>query len=271
MTFGITAAAVATVGVGLSAASAAGAFGGSVDSYEPTPEELAAASAAREVYGLGRQIQNPLDRQARRDLVEMRSPYMMASQAGLADSQAVGQLMPGLQQAQAQAMMTSGGPGSGRWAAGLGASSAMLDAARRQAQAQGRLGGVNQYLTRAGQYLDRRTQDLDLGLQGMTTGGKEAATALSNRIQAQVANKVAANQAMGQLGGSLIGAGMGMFGAAGNMAGGAAGALNGAETGRSFLQPALQSAAAGPYRGIFSGLVPAGTTVSEMGNIASAF
>lgn len=245
MTFAITAAGVAAVGVGVSAASAAGAFSGEVDKLEPTPEELEAAEWNRQVYALGRRIQNPLDKAARQDLAYLQSPQALATQGGLASSQAVGQISPQLQQAQLQAAQSSGGPGSGRWAANLAAGSAALDASRRSADASARANGLSSFVGRTGQFLGRRGDDLQSGLASMTQGGQQAADALRTRIQAQVANNIAANQAMGQLGGSLIGMGMGGLGATGALSGlgGAAGSLRGAETGLSVFQPALQSVA----------------------------
>lgn len=58
MTFG---AVVAAVGVGVSAASAAGAFNGKVDKRRTTPEELSAQEANRSVYDQGKAWQTQLD------------------------------------------------------------------------------------------------------------------------------------------------------------------------------------------------------------------
>jgi hypothetical protein len=69
-------------------------------------------------------------------------------------------------------------------------------------------------MSRTGQFLGRRTADLKSGLNGMTSGGQQAAEAQASRIQSQVQNNIASNQAMGQLGGTIASVGMAGYKAA---------------------------------------------------------
>lgn len=214
--------AVTAAGLGLSAASAAGAFNGPVEKRLPTPGEIAAGKEAQAVYQIGRKIQTPLDRMAREDLQYLGSNAAMRNAGGLGVDQMwqrTGQLGQGLQQEAAR----SGGPGSGRFFGQLGQGAAIIDSGVRQANLQGRLGGLNEYIARQGQFLNRRTNDLQTGMATMSTGGAQAAQNQNARIQAQVNNNIATNQAMGQIGGSLMSVGMMGLGAAGK-AGGAGGA-----------------------------------------------
>lgn len=200
--------AVAAIGIGLSAASAFGAFGGKVDKWAPTPQEMEAAKWAKNVYNLGRDIQVPLDELARKDLTYLGSDAAANQAQGLAVSDAAGGLYPQLDQNALVAAQASGGPGSGRWWDTVKDSKAGLNRGLTTASVQGRLGALNNYMTRTGQFLDRRTADLKSGLAGMTSGGQQAADAQAARIQGQVANKIAANQSMGQIGGMLTSVGM---------------------------------------------------------------
>ena len=222
MPFAAVGAVVSVAGLGMSAASAAGAFSGPVEKRLPTPAEIEAGKEARAIYQLGRKIQVPLDQQARKDLQYLGSNKAMeaaGSQGVNQFWQQTGALGAGLQQSAA----ASGGPGSGRFFSQLGQGATMVDAGTRQANAQGRLGGMNQYLARQGQFLNRRTNDLQTGLATMSTGGAQAVQNQNARIQAQIQNNIATNQAMGQIGGSLMGLGMGAA-SAGLGAGGAAAA-----------------------------------------------
>lgn len=213
---------IGAIGVGMSAASAAGAFSGSVDKPIPTGEELDALKAARQSYALGRKIQSPLDALSRQDLRYLGSDQALAN-AGSEGVNAMwrqaGPVGSGLYEAAA----ASGGPGSGRFWGQMGNGMAALDSGVRQANVQGRLGGLNQYLARQGQFLARRTNDLKTGMDTMTVGAAQAAANQNARIQAQVQSNIAANQAMGQLGGALTSFGMGMAGGIGGGAGGASG------------------------------------------------
>ena len=204
----LAAGAIGAVGLGMSAAGAAGAFSGKVDQQGPTPEEMSAARDAKKVYRLGKELQQPLDAMARNDLKYLSSNQAMDNAAGQGVNQfwqqAGPQLGTGLQSVAAQ----SGGPGSGRFWNQMGQGTAMLDAGMRQANMQGRLGGLNQYLAKSQQFLGRRVDDLNEGLGMMTSGGAQAQQNKQNRISAQVANNVAANQAAGQIGGSLMSVGM---------------------------------------------------------------
>jgi hypothetical protein len=232
MVFGLSGAAiaagtVAVAGLGMSAASAAGAFSGPVEKRMPTPGEIEAGKEARYAYQIGRKIQVPLDQQARSDLQYLGSDQAMdaaGDQGANQFWQQAGSLGQGLQ----QATKVSGGPGSGRFFSQLGQGTSMVDAGVMGGRMQGRLDGLNQYLARKGQFLTRRTNDLQTGLATMSTGGAQAAQNQNDRIQAQIKNNIAANQAMGQIGGSLMSVGMMGMSAAG---GGTAGQGSGAGTG----------------------------------------
>ena len=204
----LAAGAIGAVGLGMSAAGAAGAFSSKVDQQGPTLEEMSAARDAKKVYRMGKEFQQPLDAMARSDLKYLGSNQAMGNAASQGVNQfwqqAGPQLGTGLQSVAAQ----SGGPGSGRFWNQMGQGTAMLDAGMRQANMQGRLGGLNQYLARNQQFLGRRVDDLNEGLGMMTSGGAQAQQNKQNRISAQVANNVAANQAAGQIGGSLMSVGM---------------------------------------------------------------
>lgn len=224
MTFGLSAAAIAGIGVGvsaigtgISAASAAGAFNGSVDSPVPTGAEIAATKAARQSYALGRKIQAPLDQMSRDDLHYLQSKQALAN-AGSAGVNQVWQQPIG--QGLYQTAATTGGPGSGRWWGQMGAGTAAVDARVKQANAQGRLSGLGQYVARQGQFLDRRTNDLKTGMDTMSLGAAQAAQNQAARIQSQIQNNAARSAAMSQLGGSVAGMGSGMMGIAGAMSGG---------------------------------------------------
>lgn len=221
MVFGASAAAIAAgslavgvAGLGVSAASAAGAFNGPVEKRLPTPGEIAAGKEAQAVYQIGRKIQAPLDRMAREDLQYLGSNAAMRNAGELGVDQMwqrTGQLGQGLQQEASR----SGGPGSGRFFGQLGQGAAAIDSGVRQANLQGRMGGLNEYMARQGQFLNRRTNDLQTGLATMSTGGVQAAQNQNARIQAQVNNNIATNQAVGQVGGSMMGVGLAGLGAAG--------------------------------------------------------
>lgn len=216
------AATVGAVGLGMSAAGAAGAFGSSVDQSGPTMAEQQAGKYARQTYNLGRKIQTPLDALAREDLRYLGSNRALATAGDAGVNQFWNQAGAIGQQLTPVANM-SGGPGSGRWMSQLGSGTASLDSGLRAAEAQGRIGGLNQYLARQGQFLGRRTNDLNAGLGAMTSGGAMAAQNQMATRQAQIQNNIAANQAMGQIGGTMVGIGMGGV-SAGLGAGGAAGA-----------------------------------------------
>lgn len=213
---GAMAVGVGAAGLGLSAASAAGAFNGPVEKRMPTPGEIEAGKEAQLTYQLGRKIQTPLDAMARDDLRYLGSNDAMSAAGGRGVNQMwqqAGQLGRGLQQSAAQ----SGGPGSGRFFGQLGQGASMIDAGVKGANMQGRLGGLNEYMARQGQFLNRRTNDLQTGLATMSTGGAQAAQNQNARIQAQINNNIATNQAMGQVGGSMMGLGMAGVQATGGM------------------------------------------------------
>jgi hypothetical protein len=201
-------AAVAAVGVGVSAASAAGAFGGTPDKWAPTPEELAAARAAKQVYNLGQQIQKPLDSISRDDLGYLNSQNALNESGSAGVDQMWRTAAPSFGNALTPVAASSGGPGSGRWFDQMGVGTNNVNNATMDSNVQGRIGGLNKYLGRTEQFLNRKTTDLKVGLGAMTSGGQQAADAQAQRINAQIQNKAAANAAMGQLGGTLASVGM---------------------------------------------------------------
>lgn len=217
------AATVGAVGLGMSAAGAAGAFGSSVDQSGPTMAEQEAARAARQTYNLGRKIQVPLDAMARKDLAYLGSGQALDAAGSEGVNQMWREIGPVGQQLAPVANM-SGGPGSGRWMNQLSQGTLALSNGAQAANVQGRLGGMNQYLARQGQFLGRRTGDLQAGLGAMTSGGAMAAQNQAMARQAQIQNNIAANQAMGQLGGTMVGIGMSGVSAGLGGAAGAAGA-----------------------------------------------
>ena len=210
---------MAVAGLGMSAAGAAGAFNGPVDKRYPTAEELSAARDAKKTYQLGREIQTPLDRMARADLKYLGSDQALTNAGAMGANELWQQAGPqfgvGLQQVAAQ----TGGPGSGRFWSQLGQGTSALDAGIRQANLQGRIGGLNQYIARNNQFLDRRAKDLDAGLGAMTSGGQQAMQNQNARINAQVQNNIAASQAMSSIGGTMVGMGSGMVTSGGGMQG----------------------------------------------------
>lgn len=247
MTFGAIGLAVSAVGVGMSAASAAGAFNGKVDSWTPTPEEQELAKRSQRLFNFGRKIQKPLDAMAKKDLQQLKSPAEYARRAGVASSQVMNQADPAIRNGLNQTAMASGGPGSGRFMAQLGTSGAALESGLTSAQAQGRLSGLQTYMGRSGQYLDRMTDDLNTGMGLMETGATQAAGRQADRINAQVQNNVARNQAMGQIGGALTSVGMGM-GSMGSAMGGVGAAGAGGSAGPS-MAPAMNPKVGAPYGG----------------------
>ena len=195
MTFGLSAAAIAgltvtAVGAGMSAASAAGAFNGSVDAYGPTPEELKAQGINDQVFRQGQEWQKQLDPISwgrldqglantiqqgaylkqyqdrlggvKRELNTLGGQGYYQDAANRSVNQAW-QQMPNMDKLVA-ASARSGGPGSGQFFAGLGTATSGMDAAVRGANLQGRMGYLDQYNKRRGQYgqqLDQFGQRLD--------------------------------------------------------------------------------------------------------------
>lgn len=236
------------VGTGVSVASSAGAFNGSVDKPTPTGEEMAAAKDARATYNLGRKIQSPLDALSRQDLRYLGSDQALANAGGQSVNQYWGQLGP-LGQQLHQTAARSGGPGTGAFWSQLGQGTAGLDAGVRAANMQGRLGGMNQYLARQGQFLNRRTGDLQTGLGIMSMGGAQAQQAQQARIQAQINSNIATSQAMSSIGGSIAGLGSGMMSAGMNGGGFSAGGGAGEGAGAAGAAGAGSSGLSGHYIG----------------------
>ena len=125
----------------------------------------------------------------------------------------------------------------------------MVDSGTRQANMQGRLSGMNQYLARQGQFLNRRTNDLQTGLATMSTGGAQAAANQNARIQAQIQNNIATSQAMGQVGGAMMSVGMAGMSMAGGGAGSGAGA-GATGSGPNLNSPAISNSLASRAAGI---------------------
>ena len=174
----------------MSAASAAGAFNGDVDSYGPTPEELKAQGINDQVFRQGQEWQKQLDPISWNRLDQslantiQQGAYLQQYQNRLgglkkelntlggqnyyqaAADRSVNQAwqkMPNLNQVGA-ASARSGGPGSGQFFSGLGTMTSGMDAATRGANLQGRMGYLDQYNKRRGQYgqqLDQFGQRLD--------------------------------------------------------------------------------------------------------------
>lgn len=209
--------AISAIGVGLSAASAAGAFNSGVDSYGPTPEELKSTEEARRAYSLGRKIQTPMDALARKDIAYLGSRPALDASANLGVNRA-------WQQAPQFGNLTpiaaaSGGPGSGRWWDSFGKVNNAIDSAISEANLNGRLGGIDQYIARTNALLDRRLADYSEGLKGMNLGADQAATNQNNRINAQIQGNIARSSAMSSIGGSMVGMGSGMMSAGGGLKG----------------------------------------------------
>lgn len=181
MPFAAVGAVVSVAGLGMSAASAAGAFNGPVDKSGPTPEEIRASELNRQAYEQGRFWQQQLDpmmnrrlkdelgylkqtnqrtgelRQELRELNDNRYYQNAADRAVSQAWQGYPQALQGVQQTAAQ----SGGPQSGAFISRMGDLNIGMDSAMRGANAQGRLGYLGEYAQRRGQMgqaLNQQTQ-----------------------------------------------------------------------------------------------------------------
>lgn len=201
MTFAMSAVAVA--GIGLSAASAAGAFNSPVDAYGPTQEELKAQGINDQVFRQGQEWQKQLDPISwnrldqglantiqqgaylqqyqnrlgglKRELNTLGNQNFYQDAANRSVNQAW-QQMPNMDKVVA-ASARSGGPGSGQFFAGLGAMTNSMDAAVKGANLQGRMGYLDQYNKRRGQYgqqLDQFGQRLDAFGAGLQNYANQA-------------------------------------------------------------------------------------------------
>lgn len=264
---GTIAAGTGIIGMGLSAASAAGAFNGPVDSRGPTPEELEATKLSKKVFKFSENLQKPIDALARKDLNTLKSPSQANLQEGTAVNAAMGADSPALERSLSDAATGSGGPGSGRFAARLGTAGAQLGSDVTKAKASGRITAIQDYLARSGQYVDRKSNDLETGMGLVQSGGDAAASRQAARIGAQVQRNIGTNQAIGQLGGSMMSLGMSGLSAAS----GAGGFTPGSETGKAGTVVNLKSVPTTPYNGALSGLVGPGETWGSMGNVAMAY
>lgn len=244
MSFAGIAVGIGAVGVGISGASAAGAFNHKVDKFQPTPQELDAAAKSKKLFQFGQDLQRPVDALAREDLGRLKSPGQYDRAAGEATSAVMDQADPMLRARLDQAAESSGGPGSGRWFARLGTAGSGLAGGLQEAKAGGRLGTLQNYLGRSGQYLDRMTGDVNTGMGLMEKAAGSAAERQGQRINAQVLDNQGRNQAIGQLGGSLVSLGMSGAGALGGGSGGA-----GAGAAKTGVAGAMNPAKGAPYGG----------------------
>lgn len=203
MSFAVAALGVTAVGVGISAASAAGAFNSPVDSYGPTNEELKAQGINDQVFRQGQEWQKQLDPISWNRLDQglantiQQGNYLQQYQSRLgglkrelntlggqnfyqdAANRSVNQAwqqMPNMDKVVASSAR-SGGPGSGQFFAGLGSMTNSMDAATRGANLQGRMGYLDQYNKRRGQYgqqLDQFGQRLDAFGTGLQNYANQA-------------------------------------------------------------------------------------------------
>ena len=191
MPFAAVGAITAVAGLGMSAASAAGAFSSKVDPRTATPEELEAARYNQQVFDQGQQWQKQLDplswqrldtalestvQQAnflkqyqdrlgglKRELGTLNGQGYYQDAANRAVNEAWNQYPQAQQQLTATAAR-SGGPGSGQFMSQLGGLAGGMDNAVRSAGVKGRMGYLADYTQRRGQYgqqLDAFGQRLD--------------------------------------------------------------------------------------------------------------
>lgn len=221
--FGLSAAAVAgiglgtsVIGTGLSMASAAGAFNGPVDKWQPTPEEMEAAKWSKKTFDLSQKLGTQADALTRKELEDIKSAEYAQDLENRQVNQFWGQAgdFSGPLTAAAQ---SSGGPGSGRWLNTVKDLNAGVNRGVYQAKIAGQLAPLEDYTTGLTGFVGRRAQDLRGGLGAMTSGGNASADAQAQKIQGQVANNIATSQAISGIGGSIAGVGSGLMGAAGKM------------------------------------------------------
>lgn len=179
MTFAMSA--VAVVGVGLTAASAAGAFNNKVDPMQTTGEEATAARYNKQVFEQGQQFQqrldplylNRLDKDLertvmgaadigqygkrlsglKRELGELNSGQRFQAAADQSVNQAWANIPDAGQNAARR-----GGAGSGQFFAGLGTQGNAMDAAMKGANVGGRLGWLNETQQFRDKYGQQREQ-----------------------------------------------------------------------------------------------------------------
>ena len=187
MTFAMSA--VAVVGVGLTAASAAGAFNNKVDPMGPTSEEQQAAKYNKQVFEQGQAFQKQLDplylnrldkdlertvmgaadigqygkrlSGLKRELGELNSGQRFQAAADQSVNQAwanMPALRPGSGTGPGQGSGTGGGPGSGQFFAGLGTQGNAMEAAVKGANVGGRLGWLNETQQFRDKYGQQREQ-----------------------------------------------------------------------------------------------------------------
>jgi hypothetical protein len=186
MTFGLSAAAIA-VGVGMSAAGAAGAFSNKVDAMGPTPEEQQAAQYNKQVFEQGQAFQkqmdpvylNRLDKNLERTVMGAADIGQYGRRLGglkrelgqlgsgqryqMAADQATNQAWANIPEA-GQGAARRGGVGSGQFFAGLGTQGNAMDAAVKGANVGGRLGWLDEtqkFREKYGQQREQFGQRLD--------------------------------------------------------------------------------------------------------------
>lgn len=191
MPFAAVGAITAVAGLGLSAASAAGAFSSKVDPRTATPEELEAQRYNQQVFDQGQQWQKQLDplswqrldtglestiQQAnflqqyqnrlgglKKELRTLGGQDYYQAAADRAVNEAWGQY-PQAQHQLASTAARSGGAGSGAYLSQLGGLASGMDSAVRSAGVKGRMGYLADYAQRRSQYgqqLDAFGQRLD--------------------------------------------------------------------------------------------------------------
>ena len=205
----------AVINIGMSAASAAGAFSDTPEAMSQTPEEANALKYNTQVFRQGQDWQKQLDpiywnrldqglastiqqgnylkqyqdrlSGTKRELNTLSGQNFYQDAANRSVNQAW-QQMPNTNQLAA-ASARSGGPGSGQFFAGLGSTTTGMDAAVRGANLQGRMGYLDQYNKRRGQYgqqLDQFGQRLDAfgsGLQNYANAAEGMFGQYADRIQ----------------------------------------------------------------------------------------
>ena len=179
--------AVAVAGVGMAAASAAGAFNGKVDPMGPTGEEQTAARYNKQVFEQGQAFQkqldplylNRLDKDLERTVMGAADIGQYGQRLGglkrelgelgsgqrfqMAADQATNQAWANIPDA-GQNAARRGGVGSGQFFAGLGTQGNAMDAAVKGANVGGRLGWLDQtqkFRERYGQQREQFGQRLD--------------------------------------------------------------------------------------------------------------
>ena len=223
--------------VGGLAVSAAGSIassfmgGGGGGQLERTPQEIRAAKDSKKVFKQSQDIQDKMNELSEKALgiqrtglgnqtnwlksVDSQGQYDKA--AGMARSKVMDQVMPQLTAGVQTTASGSGGPGSGRTIGAMGEAAGGLDAAMLNADTQGRVNNLGDWLTRKAQFaantgkfasanqalLNTYTSALNNGLNLEATGAQEAAVNQQNYNNWQTQNNMAAAQGVGSITGVL--------------------------------------------------------------------